>query len=147
MTAAAVVLTQRWARWRGLLCTPSIGWPQCFAYALQVSTDASVSLCGRTYDLKSAYKQFPVSCKDRDLIRMFVNCPDQERPCAVGLNALPFGAIGSVAAFLRVSASVWLLGVIALRIVWTAFFDDYSVISKHLSRRMWDRPSKLSSHS
>ena len=31
------------------------------AYALQVSTDANTSLCGRTYDLKSAYKQFPVS--------------------------------------------------------------------------------------
>ena len=100
------------------------------AYALQVSTDTNVSLCGRTYDLKSAYKQFPVACKDRDFVRMFVNCPDQERPCAVGLNALPFGAIGSVAAFLRVSASAWMLGVIALRIVWTAFFDDYSVISK-----------------
>ena len=100
------------------------------AYALQVSAGANVSLCGRTYDLKSAYKQFPVSCKDRDLLRMLVNHPDQERPCAVGLNALPFGAIGSVAAFLRVSASVWMLGVIALRIVWTAFFDDYSVISK-----------------
>ena len=69
------------------------------AYALQVSTDANTSLCGRTYDLKSAYKQFPVSCRDRDLLRIFVNCPDQEHPSAVGLNALPFGAIGSLLPF------------------------------------------------
>ncbi|CAE7582536.1 unnamed protein product, partial [Symbiodinium necroappetens] len=64
------------------------------AYALQVSKDASTSLCGRTYDLKSAYKQFPVSCKDRDLLRMWVNCPHRDSPVSVGVNSLPFGAIG-----------------------------------------------------
>ncbi|CAE7557874.1 unnamed protein product, partial [Symbiodinium necroappetens] len=71
------------------------------AYALEVSKDASTSLCGRTYDLKSAYKQFPVSCKDRDLLRMWVNCPHR-----------------SVAAFLRISNSIWMIGTIALRVLW-----------------------------
>ena len=79
------------------------------AYALEVSKDASTSLCGRTCDLKSAYKQFPVSCKDRDLLRMWVNCPHRDSPVSVGVNSLPFGAIGSVAAFLRISNSIWMM--------------------------------------
>ncbi|CAE7781121.1 kptA, partial [Symbiodinium sp. CCMP2592] len=99
------------------------------SYAIDISTEGGAPLCGRTYDLKSAYKQFPVSCADRDILRMFVNRPGQAEPSSVGLNALPFGAIGSVAAFLRISMSV-LLGVLALRVIWTAFFDDYSVVSK-----------------
>ena len=100
------------------------------AYALGLSKDHCMSLCGRTYDLKAAYKQFPVACQDREFLRLFVNQPGVTDPTAVGLNALPFGAIGSVAAFLRVSTSVWMLGVVALRVIWTAFFDDYSVVTK-----------------
>ncbi|CAE6970985.1 unnamed protein product [Symbiodinium sp. CCMP2592] len=100
------------------------------SYAIDISTEGGAPLCGRTYDLKSAYKQFPVTCADRDILRMFVNRPGQAEPSSVGLNALPFGAIGSVAAFLRISMSVWMLGVLALRVIWTAFFDDYSVVSK-----------------
>ncbi|CAE7424754.1 unnamed protein product, partial [Symbiodinium necroappetens] len=105
------------------------------AYALEVSRDASASLCGRTYDLKSAYKQFRVSCKDRDLLRMLVNCPHRASPVSVGVNSLPFGAIGSVAAFLRISNSIWMIGTMALRVLWTAYFDVYSVVSKvHLKK-------------
>ena len=100
------------------------------AYALGLSKDHCMSLCGRTYDLKAAYKQFPVALQDRDFLRMYVNQPGVAEPTAVGLNALPFGAIGSVAAFLRVSTSVWMLGVIALKVIWTLFFDDYSVVTK-----------------
>ena len=100
------------------------------SFALEVSQDKGAPLCGRTYDLKSAYKQFPVASRDRDLLRMLVNRPGHDAPASVGVNALPFGAIGSVAAFLRVSNCVWMIGVLALRVIWTAFFDDYSVVSK-----------------
>ena len=42
--------------------------------------------------------------------------------------ALPFGATASVSAFLRLSASIAFIGVVASKICWTVFFDDYSVV-------------------
>ena len=62
---------------------------------------------GRTYDLKSAYKQFAASEGDRDTLRMGVNVPGQEAHAVIGFNSLPFGAVGSVAGFLRVSQALW----------------------------------------
>ena len=85
---------------------------------------------GRTYDLKSAYKQFPVSPEDRDILRLAVQSPDGKGPRYFGVNALPFGAIGSVAGFLRISHSLWFLGMAGLRLFWTAFYDDYSVLTR-----------------
>ena len=99
------------------------------AFALDIVDGSQVSLCGRTYDLKSAYKQFPVNKYDRDLLRLAVNVPHQP-PALYGFNSLPFGAVGSVAAFLRISMCLWQIGVIWLRLVWTAFFDDYSVVCR-----------------
>ena len=84
---------------------------------------------GRTYDLKSAYKQFPVSPEDRDILRLAVPSPDG-KPRYFGVNALPFGAIGSVAGFLRISHSLWFLGMAGLPIFWTAFYDDCSVLTR-----------------
>ena len=46
------------------------------------------------------------------------------------VNALPFGATGSVAAFLRISMFIWYLGVVGLHLAWTAFYDDYSPLSR-----------------
>ena len=46
----------------------------------------------------------------------------------LGFNALPFGAVGSVAGFLRVSLAVWYI--VGLQICWTSFYDDYSVLSR-----------------
>ena len=48
----------------------------------------------------------------------------------IGFKALPFGAIGSVAGFLRVSLAVWFVGLVALDLGWTVFYDDYSVQSR-----------------
>ena len=56
---------------------------------------------GRTYDLKSAYKQFALCESDRRLVRIAVNKPGRKDPVLLGLNSLPFGAVGSVAGFLR----------------------------------------------
>ncbi|CAL1134719.1 unnamed protein product [Cladocopium goreaui] len=41
----------------------------------------------------------------------------------IGFDALPFGAVGSVAGFLRVSLAVWFIGVVALQLCWTVFYD------------------------
>lgn len=87
-------------------------------------------LTGRTYDLKSAYKQFAISSRDRDLLRIACWDDDRKQTVFLGLNALPFGAIGSVSAFLRISMAIWYVGVVGLHLCWSAFFDDYTLVSK-----------------
>jgi len=83
--------------------------------------------------LRSAYKQFGVSLGTCDVLRLVVWDADQKRPCMLGLNTLPFGASGSVSAFLRVSMALWFIGTVGLRLCWTVFYDDFTLICK---RRM-----------
>ena len=105
------------------------------AYATSLVNDPDFSLCGRTYDLKSAYKQFPICQRDFDLLRFMVAEPGKLEPTLFGFSSLPFGGIGSVSAFLRISLCLWQLGIKGLRVMWTAFFDDYSVVSKESLKR------------
>ena len=79
---------------------------------------------GKTYDLTSAYKQFGVSSSDRDILRILTLDHNTGRPVLLGANELPFGATGSVSSFLKVSMAIWYIGVRALGLCWTAFFDD-----------------------
>jgi len=85
---------------------------------------------GKTYDLRNAYKQYGIGPGDRSVLRIAVWNPEAARVQFLGLNALPFGAIGSVNSFLRVSMAIWYIGVRGLRLCWTAFFDDYTLLSK-----------------
>eukprot|EP00435_Cladocopium_sp_Y103_P030607 s1997_g7.t1 len=85
---------------------------------------------GRTYDLKSAYKQFAIHPDDRACLRMGVNVPGQAHFAVIGFNSLPFGAVGSVAGFLRISQAVWYLGYFGLGLMWSAFYDDYTLLSR-----------------
>ena len=71
---------------------------------------------GRCYDLKSAYKQFAVHPFDRKHLRMAVRSSSDEALKLIGFNALPFGAVGSVAGFLRISLAVWFIGLVALHL-------------------------------
>ena len=87
-------------------------------------------IVGRTYDLRSAYKQFGVSASTREMLRLAVWDAEQNKPCLLGLNALPFGASGSVSAFLRISMALWFIGTVGLRLPWTVFYDDYTTICK-----------------
>ena len=90
---------------------------------------------GKTYDLRNAYKQYGIHPSDRDLLRLAVWNPELGRVQFLGANALPFGAIGSVSAFLRVAMAVWYIGIRGLRLCWTSFFDDYTMLSKRLTSR------------
>ena len=98
------------------------------AYMLDKNGSGSMpKLTGRTYDLKSAYKQFGVDPWHADRLKIAVKRPTG----GVGFFsavALPFGATGSVSSFLRVSASLTFIGVVALQILWTNFFDDYTCV-------------------
>ena len=87
----------------------------------------------KTFDLKSAYRQFCICKEDRDLARIMVFDTDKRVPTTFGLNVLPFGAVGSVAGFLRVSLALHFIGVVGLHLAWTAFYDDFTIVtSLHL---------------
>ena len=102
-----------------------------FGFALKVCPcSARPTLKGRTYDLKAAYKQFAVSLADRASLRMGVNVPGRDDPAIIGFNSLPFGPVGSVAGFLRVSQAVWFIGYFGLGLMWSAFYDDFTLLSR-----------------
>ena len=84
--------------------------------SFELSAGAHCPVLGRTYDLKHAYKQFGLCECDRKVLRIAVRKPGKTTPTLVGLNALPFGAIGSVAGFLRISFAIWWIGVFWLGI-------------------------------
>jgi len=90
-------------------------------------------LVGKTYDLKSAYKQYAISTADRKRLRIAVWNPLLSKVSYLGSNALPFGAVASVSSFLRVSMAVWYVGVVGLSLCWTVFFDDYTLVSRAAS--------------
>ena len=48
----------------------------------------------------------------------------------LGLNSMPFGAVASVSSFLRISIDLWAIGLRLLKIVWSCFFDDFSVAAR-----------------
>ena len=101
------------------------------AHAFSTGADRNMSsLSGRTFDLKSAYKQYGLHPFDRKLLRIAVNKPGVQKPVLLGLNSLPFGAVGSVSAFLRISYAVWRIGIVLCRVMWSAYFDDYSAVSQ-----------------
>ena len=84
----------------------------------------------RTYDLKSAYKQFGFFEANRNLLRIAINKLGNAHPTLVGMNSLPVGAVGLVAGFLRISFALWWIGVYGLGIAWSADFDDYSPLTR-----------------
>eukprot|EP00435_Cladocopium_sp_Y103_P062898 s272_g24.t1 len=102
-----------------------------FGFALKLCPpDLRPVIRGRTYDLKSAYKQFPIHADDRASLRMGVNIPNCDKFATIGFNSLPFGAVGSVAGFLRISQAIWYIGYFGLGLLWSAFYDDYTLLSR-----------------
>ena len=87
------------------------------------------ALVGKTFDLSAAYKQFAICEKDRDFLRVALKSPEDGRAHVFGMNAMPFGATGSVAGFLRVSVAIFSLLSMGLHIWTSAFFDDFPTIS------------------
>eukprot|EP00435_Cladocopium_sp_Y103_P035915 s3494_g9.t1 len=98
------------------------------AYMMDNTKDASFpSLVGRTFDLKHAYRQFGVDEYHHDLLKIAVKKPGSTYEL-FNVGALPFGAVGSVSAFLRISSCLSFIGTVGLSIIWTAFFDDFTAV-------------------
>ena len=85
----------------------------------------NVQLKGRSFDLKSAYKQLAISKGSLSCAFVAVFNPKKRRAELFQLLAAPFGATRSVYSFLRISNAIWYIGVKALSIIWSCFFDDY----------------------
>ena len=92
--------------------------------------EAKCGLQGKTFDLSAAYKQFPIHGEDRKVIRIAVPVPGKSECQVFGVNALPFGATGSVAGFLRVSTAVFHLLTLGMEVWAGTFFDDFPILSK-----------------
>jgi hypothetical protein len=87
-------------------------------------------LVARTFDLTSAYRQVALNKEGRRFacIRVF----DPKGKCSKFFRSLvlPFGAIRSVHAFLRLARAIWWIGSIGCRLLWTSFYDDYISLCK-----------------
>ena len=89
----------------------------------------SRSIVGRTYDLVSAYKQFGVCPSDVETLRIAVKVPGKREFRLYKVLALPFGAVASVAAFLRIARSIVHIAREGLRVPITSFFDDFTALA------------------
>lgn len=87
-----------------------------------LKVNKGVQLFGRSFDLKSAYKQLAIA--EASLSFVAVYNPKLGKAELFQLLAAPFGATRSVYSFLRVSNAIWYIGVKALNIIWSCFFDD-----------------------
>ena len=85
-------------------------------------------LTGRTFDLKAAYKQFGVNVEEANRLKIAIRAGPEEVKY-YNVLALPFGATGSVVAFLRVAASLAYIGTKGLLLCWSSFFDDFTAIA------------------
>ena len=84
---------------------------------------------GRTFDLKSAFKQLGIASQDLPFAKVTVWNPDRQSPAVLALKALPFGATGSVHGFSRCSLALWQIAVSLLLLPLTMFFDDYTAVT------------------
>ena len=90
--------------------------------------EASADLRVTAMDLKSAYKQLPLSPLDRDKAVISLWSQQHSDVRCFECHTLPFGASSSVHNFLRVSSFLQAAGC-SLGILWTSYFDDFPMVS------------------
>ena len=98
-----------------------------------------VALKGKTFDLKAAYKQYPIHPTDRQHLRIAICDPNTCQAKLYGLNSLPFGATGSVAGFLRVSSALFYVLSVGLKVWCSAFFDDFPTMAADAEAAQTDK--------
>ena len=90
---------------------------------------AGRSVLGKTFDLKSAYRQLGIH--PNSLSCSYIVCfdPHSRGPAIFQMLAVPFGGSRSVYSFLRVVRVVWWIACKCLAIMWTSFYDDFVTLS------------------
>ena len=89
---------------------------------------SAVPWVGKTLDLSKAYKQVPISQKDRRLAVVFLDDACGQRKFFLS-NSLLFGASASVPSFLRISRSLHFLFNKMLHVASSCYFDDFPLLS------------------
>ena len=97
--------------------------------ALAAPSKGKDRLVGRTWDLKSAYKQLAVRADHSRFAWIAVQDPTTHRLHLAQMHSMPFGAVASVHAFLRCSEALKVLGRRHLLLVITSYFDDFTVLT------------------
>ena len=94
-------------------------------------SDAGAELRMSSLDLKSAYKQLPLSPLDHNKSVVCLRNPRSMALECYIMKTLPFGGAASVPSFLRCSSLIHALGC-RLGLCWSNYFDDFPVISHSL---------------
>ena len=93
---------------------------------------------GKTYDLKSAYRQMFISPDSLDKAYIAYFSAREGKVLIRKMLALPFGATRAVFSYLRVAHSMWYIGCKALKLVWSHFFDDFICLASEQESRSVD---------
>ena len=98
-------------------------------YKKSQASGRSGELEGKTYDLKSAYRQVPIKKEHLKFgYFSFYNMEIGEAQI-YRLSTLPFGATHSVYSFLRLARMLYWIAVKGLRLLTTNFYDDFILAS------------------
>ena len=85
---------------------------------------------GKTYDLKSAYRQIGIHPADLKYACVAVYDPNQKKPVVWQQLSMPFGARASVVAFVRCARALQWIANQVLHIPTTSFFDDFLLLAR-----------------
>ena len=100
-------------------------------------------LVGKTYDMRKAYRQLAVRKDHLDFAWISVWDPVRGAPALFRMETLPFGATGSVSAFLRVSQAIKVIGITYGNLVWSSFYDGFVCVCKEGTEEQTDRMVRL----
>eukprot|EP00435_Cladocopium_sp_Y103_P018570 s3790_g4.t1 len=89
----------------------------------------SRSLLGKTFDLKSAYRQLGIHPSSLSFSYIVCFDPVARRPAIFQMLAVPFGGSRSVYSFLRIVRVIWWMACRCLSVMWTNFYDDFVTFS------------------
>eukprot|EP00435_Cladocopium_sp_Y103_P044234 s1937_g12.t1 len=103
----------------------------------------SVSLVGKTYDMRKAYRQVAISEPHLDFAWIVVWNPVLGKPALFRMQTMPFGATASVGAFLRLSQAIKMIGICLGGLVWSSFYDDFVCVCKSGTEIQTDRMVRL----
>ena len=118
--------------------------------ALHLGKFPEIKWTAKCLDLSKAYKQPPLSPKDRELAVVYFKGPGEKHNLYIP-NSLMFGATAAVFGFNRISKALWHLINRYLGLPASAYFDDYilfcpeeiapqvdSLVSEFMSLLGWD---------
>ena len=101
------------------------------------------SVYGKTFDLKSAYRQLGIH--PSSLSCSFITCfdPKSRKPAIFQMLAVPFGGARSVYSFLRIVRVVWWIACKCLAVMWTNFYDVFVTFSWEVDRERTESAVEL----